>query len=247
MEQLITSLIPADKLIHMTVTYSNAVLMLVLTNVSDFAKKLDLPVPQPVTAVQVQKFFVHPIKNTVGGVLTLTNGDRFLYNLGHIDAFYSHDYDPFSDDMDPAERHRLWVERFRGQMNMTTNEVVEFARESLRKLGYDPKSIGADDPPKQFEGPYNPDDYPDTVIPLCSVEWRDRKTRNYVTIGIDAGKKQILHMSLSGPYFERPNPRLPVEPELERDYRKRTEGKMFIRTNAPPRLPPDRSHSPAGD
>lgn len=239
MEQLVTltNLIPADKLIHMTATYSNAVMMLILTNVSDFAKKLDLPIPQPVTVAQIQKASVNPIKDAVGGVVTLTNGDRFFYNQGHIGVFYGHDHDPFSDNMDPGERHQLWVEKFRGRMNMTTNEVIEFARDSLRKLGYDPKAIGADGPPSTFSGPWFPEDNPGAVIPICDLEWRDRKTRNYVTFTINADKKRIIRLSLSGPYFRRPEPKLGIEPELERDYRKRTEPTMFIRTNAPPRVP----------
>ena len=56
MEQLLQNLIPAEKLLHMTLAYSNAVLMVVMTNVSDFAKRLDLPISQPVTTAQVQKF-----------------------------------------------------------------------------------------------------------------------------------------------------------------------------------------------
>lgn len=237
MEPFITNLIPADKLIHMTVTYSNAVLMLVLTNVSDFARKLDLAVPQPVATVQVEKFFVAPVKGTVGGVLTLTNGDRFHYDQGYIHSFYSHDDDPFPDKMEPAERHRLWTAKFRGQMNMTTNEVVEFARESLRKLGYDPKSIGADNRPTRFDGPFTPEDEPDVVIPRCNLEWRDKRTRNHVSFRIDAEKKRVIRVILTGPYFRKSEPQLSVEPELERDFRQRTEGKIFTRTNAPPRLP----------
>jgi hypothetical protein len=232
MEHFITNLIPADKLIHMTVTYSNAVLMLVLTNVSDFAKKLDLPIPQPVTTAQVQKFFVDPIKGTVGGVLTLTNGDRFFYNQGHINVFYGHDIDPFPEDMDPAERHRLWVERFRGTMNMTTNEVIEFAREALRKLDYDPKTVQADGLPAQFSGPWTGDDY---LVPHCTVDWKGG--RNFITIDVNAEKKQIYRISLAGPYFSRPEPKLDVQPELESEYKKRTQGGMFIRTNAPPHPP----------
>ena len=90
MEQFLQNLIPADKLIHMTISYSNAVLMLVMTNVSDFAKRLDLPIPQPITAAQVQKFFPDPIKDSVSGTLTLTNGDRFFFGGGHISAFYAY-------------------------------------------------------------------------------------------------------------------------------------------------------------
>lgn len=204
MEQFLQHLVPPDKLIHMTVTYSNAVLMLVMTNVSDFAKKLNLPIPQPVTAAQVQKFSVYPVKGMIGGVLTLTNGDRFFYEQGYLNTFNARDYNSFPDEMDPVERHKLWVEKFRGRMNMTTNEVIEFARESLRNLGYDLQSIGADGPPDEFSGPWKPDDHPNYIIPLCSLAWHDKKTSNTVRIEINADKKRLTHLFLAGPYFRRP-------------------------------------------
>ncbi len=237
MEPFLLKLIPTDKLIHMTVTYSNAVLMLVLTNVSDFARKLDLPIPQPVTVSQVQKFFPYPIKDYVAGVLTLTNGDRFCFDGGHINNFQAYkdaNFTPHEFEYGEQEKLDPWLASMYGPVNMTTNEMIEFARGALHKLGYDPKALHTDVPPTLFDGPYK---VRGNNVPFCLVEWRDDETGNYITIDINAEKKQIARLSLSGGYFQRPNPKLNIEPELERDYRKRTQGTMFIRTNAPPRIP----------
>ena len=44
----------AQEIIRITADYSNAVLVAVLPYVSDFAQKLDLPVPHPITTAHVQ-------------------------------------------------------------------------------------------------------------------------------------------------------------------------------------------------
>ncbi len=237
MEHFLTNLIPADKLIHMTITYSNAVLMVVLTNVSDFAKKLDLPIPVPVTTAQVQKFFPHPIKGTIGGVLTLTNGDQFWYDGGHVSGYHAYkNANMPPQDFEYGEDDKLygWLATMYGPVNMTKNEMIEFARDALRKLGYDPKVLRADRRPTLFDGPYK---VRGNSVPFCRVEWRDKKANNYVTFDINVHKKQVVRLSLAGDYFQRPNPKLDIEPELERDYRTRIQGTMFVRSNAPPRIP----------
>ncbi len=237
MEPFLLNLIPADKLIHITAAYSNAVLLVILTNVSDFAKKLDLPIPQPVTATQVQKCFINPIMGANGGLLTLTNGDLFHYydTGGYVSSFraYKNPMQPPDDlEFDDLEK---WIPQFYGTMNMTTNEVIEFAREALRKLGHDPKKLHADIMPTRFDGPGVV--HGTNTIPFCDVEWRDDEENNSIRIGVNAEKKQIVRFYLSlstNIYPARPALKLDVVPELERDYRKRTQGTMFLRSNAPP-------------
>jgi len=236
MEEYLLLSIPADKLIHMTIAYSNAVLLVILTNVSDFAKKLDLPIPQPVTATQVQKCFVHPIKDSVGGVLTLTNGDQFCYSdtQGYVNSFRAYkNYNWPPKDLE-VEGREEWAAQFYGTMNMTTNEVIEFAREALRKLGHNPKTLHADIMPTRFDGPWG---HGTNTIPFCDVEWRDDKDNNYINLGVNAEKRQIVQFSISTRIHPKhPAEKLDIVPELERDYRKRTQGTMFIRSNAPPQF-----------
>lgn len=223
-----------EQLIHITVAYSNAVLLAVLSNVSDFAKKLDLPIPQPITINQVERFQFFPVKR-IDGVLTLTNGDRFWqHGRGYIDLFYGYkNYLMSPQDMDWETVLEHWSTNFWGQMNMTTNEVIEFARDALRRVGCDPKRVNADRPPDNFSGPFVRDG---KTVPFCSVEWRD-EANNFIAIDVNAEKKQIVRFSLTTTNFSRPDPKLEVVPELESDYQKRTEGAMFMRTNVPSRLP----------
>lgn len=237
-------LIPAEKLIHMTATYSNVVLLAVLTNVSDFAQKLGLPIPQPITVAQVQAFKPSPIKGALGGVLTLTNGDRFFQHHGYIDLYYG--YNNFltaPPDIENGSREQLeqWAESLFGPVNMTTNEVIAFARDALRKLGYDPAVFSANRPPTRFHGPgRTPAGKP---IPFCRVEWNYPDLDDIVQFEINVNRKEVVGFSLVSTNAWRPDPKLEIEPELEADYRKRVQGTMFIRTNTPSR-PPQNSPPP---
>lgn len=237
MEPFLQSLVPAENLIHMTVAYSNAVLLAVLTNVSDFAKKLELPVPQPVTAAQVQTFKPLTIKDQIGGVLTLTNGDRFFQHHGYIDLYYAHEnFLTAPPDIEHGSPEKLdrWAATLFGPVNMTTNEVITFARGSLRKLGYDPKTFHAYGPPTRFDGASFSGG---KSIPFCRVEWNHDDAEDIVLIDVNVQTKQIVGFSLVSTNAWRPDPKLGVKPELESEYRKRIQGNMFIRTNAPPRPP----------
>jgi len=64
------------QLIHMTATYSNAMLVAILPHVSDCAKQLDLPITQPITTSQVAHFRPSPYKNIItGGIWLAADAD----------------------------------------------------------------------------------------------------------------------------------------------------------------------------
>src|SRR6185312_4821041 len=125
------------ELIHMTATYSNALLVAIMPHVSDFSKKLELPIPQPVTPAMVREFRPSPYKEFIGGAVILTNGDWFTFNNGAVDGYRSPD-NAFKDDA-PAEN---WPKYAYGKDNMTTNDCLALARESLTKIGYKPELLG---------------------------------------------------------------------------------------------------------
>lgn len=224
--------------IHITAAYSNAVLAVVLPHVSDFAQKLDLPVPQPITAAQVAHFTVSPIKEQMGGGLWLTNHYQFSFNDGYVTTFNCLNDNPWLVD-DPG---RTWP-RFAGVDHMTTNDAIEMARDTLCKLGYDPKLLHADGPPLSIEGP---DDLHGYHIPYCKMYWENGQESNltYVEFEINMNKKKVVGIGLIGRSFWRPEPQIDVVPELEADYRKRTHPKMFIRTNAPSHYFPQTNPQP---
>ena len=123
---------------------------------------------------------------------------------------------------------------------MTTNEVIEFARNAFVKLGYKLADFHLNGAPTRVEGPSDLKNI--GHIPYCRVVWESLKSdtdtdeirlKSYqVRFEIDMQRKQIVGMSLIGRDFWRSAPKIDVVPELESDYRKSIQGKMFIRTNA---------------
>ena len=223
------------QLIHMTGTYSNAILVAILPHVSDYAKKLDLPLINPVTAGQVAIFNPSPYKDMVGAGLGLTNGYWFTFANGHIDMFRSPDDLFYQQDFGN-------LQRFVGKENMTTNDAITLAREAFRKLGFDPQKFHLDALPENFTGPRDLQGL--GHIPFCQIEWdspdakttAERAASYSVQFDVDLGKKQIIGMALTGTNFWKPDPTLGVTPELQSAYSKRIQGKMFTRTNAPVRF-----------
>jgi hypothetical protein len=227
------------QLVHMTIAYSNAMLVAILPHVSDCAKQLDLPIPQPITTGQVVHFAPNPYKDFVGGGLWLTNHYWFVFENGYVGGFRSPD-----DWFTMADEYWDHLDRYVGKDNMTTNEAIELARNSFRKLGYEPEDFHVDGQPTNVEGPY--DNKKLGHIPYCRVEWNSPEAtsqegfnRSYhIQFDIDMQLKQVAGMSLSSKRFFQPDPKVDVVPELESDYQKRIQGHMFVRTNAPEMVHP---------
>lgn len=151
------------ELVQMTAAYSNAVLLVVLSNVTDVAAKLDLPVIRPVQPAHVRRFVCDSRKDSIGGWLTLTNGYEFWYENGHVCAFESsHSYFGLQD---PDE-----IPRFFGTSRMNESEAVEMARNCIRKLGYNPSWLKNEAPVVEWARTAKQDR--PNVIPHCRVKWQ---------------------------------------------------------------------------
>lgn len=222
---------------HITATYSNALLIAILPHVSDFSKKLELPIPQPITAAQVLKFSPNPYKRHLAGSVVLTNHYWFFFDEHGFVSSFTSATNWFSEQEDLVAN----LPRYLGKTRMTTNEIVAFAKEKLLKLGYSPEVTRTDTTP-EITGPYNPD--LGGHISYCRVKWQPIKDFNSdghseVRVEINTQEKRVVGLYLS---FARTNTvatplKIDVEPELESEFRKRTKATMFLRTNAPPRLP----------
>jgi hypothetical protein len=236
----------------MTAAYSNALLVAIMPYVSDFAKKLKLDIPQPVTPAQVIWLSPMYFKDYIGGGLVLSNHYWFAFDQGAVTSFRSPD-NVFYDE-DPAAN---WARYAFGKDNMTTNEAIEMARATLRNLGYQPEDLHADGPPTLVQGPFDLKD--GHHVPHCKVEWEKYWGTNAppgeapggssLHVEINLEKKIVTGLTIVSSRIRRPLPKVDIEPELESDYQKRMKpptGKMFIRTNAPPRFirpkPPSEDH-----
>jgi hypothetical protein len=111
--------------------YSRAFLNAILPQMSDFAAKVGLGLPLPLTTndVDAQRYFCALFDRQPIAQVFLKNGDRFNYEHGHVAAFYAHDaYWKF------PEHGRL--EDFLGKINITTNQALTLCQRAIRNLGY---------------------------------------------------------------------------------------------------------------
>jgi hypothetical protein len=225
---------PLLEMVHVTAAYSNAVLVAVLPHISNFAKKLDLPIPLPITQSQVKKFRVNPIQGYVGGGVFLDHY-QFAYDRGSVTVFHNLTNNPFIKD-DPANTWKA----FAGKDNMTTNDAIDFARNIIVKMGYTPDELHADVLPFSLHGSYNMN--AGYHVPYCEIMWDNENTvsvTNAISLDfqIDMERKQLVGMELVGRIFWHSNPPVNVTPELESDFRKRVRSAphvgMYYDTNAP--------------
>lgn len=218
-------------MIHVTLQYSNAVLAALLPIFSDFAKKLELPVPIPITAASVERFEPRRLPGDVGGTLRLTNGWRFDYSRGYVDAYEAPKNYFTEQDSDR-------VQEYLGDLKMTRGEAVALARETLNKMGYAEKLPQTSKRPTKVEGPF---DWRGQTIPWYRIEWEwktgDRE--HAVWFNIDGRCRQVVRFFAASTNLWTKPPDISVIPELESQYRKRVmEGKQIHRRDPPPeRLP----------
>lgn len=225
-------------MIHVTVQYSNAVLVALLPIFSDFAKKLELPVPTPLTAEHVKHFVTggpvmpgYPLD--VRGYLVLTNGWRFWYSCGHVTSFEApRNYFTLQD----IDR----ISEFFGTVKMSRKEVVALARRTLQQMSYAEKLPRTAKRPKKIEGPVKLRD--GNTIPHYAVEWewKTGDSDHFVVFNIDGQEGKVTRFSVISTNVWRDPPKIDVVPELESEYRKRVmEGKQIHRRDpAPERKPP---------
>jgi hypothetical protein len=105
--------------------YTNAVLALALSAVTDFAQKLDLP-ERASTPAHVRRFV--PYTHTVGAWVTFKDGNEYTFEYGYVHTFRS--AHSFFALQNPA-----LIPRFYGPVNMTRTQVVALARSAVRRLG----------------------------------------------------------------------------------------------------------------
>lgn len=195
--------IPLESLfVHITPTYSNALLKAVLPHISDFAQKLDLPLDQSLTEKQVLSFRPSQIRDEVAGSIELTNHFWFEFDkAGYVSSFRSPDNYFFAENSNekyPPSRSMSFVpskdlfaknakiRQFAGKTRMTTNSIISLATETLKKLGFE--SLISTNCTPTLEGPYT---LPGEIhLPYCRVAWEPEKST-------DADHGNALHVEIN--------------------------------------------------
>jgi len=194
------------EIFQVTAEYSNAVLVAILPYVADFAKRLELPVAQPITMVKVQRFGCSPRSDHIGGRLVLTNGHSFSFDRGRV-MLYRSPRSYFS--LQDPDR----VPEFYGSVKITKSQALEIAHQSIRRLGYTDAMVYADKAPDVTDPPTSGHN----VVPRYRVRWLKPATQDpgtSVDVEVDATTGQIQMISLLSTNTWRPDPKIAVRPPV---------------------------------
>ena len=113
--------------IILTTVYSTALLSAILHFL--ILRKVDLPIERPITVEQVQKF-IPDVTGQMAGSLFLTNNAWFHFSKqGFVDSFRAPKNWFAIQELDD-------IPFYYGKSTLTTNEIIEFALETVSKSGY---------------------------------------------------------------------------------------------------------------
>jgi hypothetical protein len=182
-----------SKLVQVTPEYSNAVMSVVLPCFSDAAKKLNLPVSQPITYADIKIVVFQPYRNRTlrssDVSVLLKSGwvfDHFMGYLQRIENLRS-----YAALQDPDE-----IPRYYGKVKMTQTEAVQMARDTLVKLGIPLEDVFAEQephvtPPPHIDGT--------NIVPHYEIKWITPRAgeATSVDIHINAETKQIERIYIS--------------------------------------------------
>jgi hypothetical protein len=207
---MILELGSAAEFIRVSAEYSNAVMVAVLPYISDFAAKLDLPVPHPIGVEHVASCAVLPWRD--GGASITIKGDwSFPFQFGCVRGFQGpHAYYGLQDPND--------IPKFFGQVKMSKEDAIQLARNTITKLGIPLESVFAEQEPRVTM----PIQIETNTVPHYRVEWLDPRAGVVAAaeLDIDANAKRVVSMSLSSRNLRRPSPKISVVPLIDTSYKR---------------------------
>jgi len=194
-------------MIEVTSNLSNALLVAILPYASDVAKRLELPVQQPVTLHDITEASVTPYLDSDGKWAAFGLRIKGGYGFGFSDGYLYHfqTTNSYYALQDPDE-----IPRLVGHVRMSHAEAVELARATLIKLGIPLEKVFAEQkpnvklPPRTRTG----------IVPRYLIEWMDPRGGVSVEMEINADAKRVemLRLGVRNPNLTRPWPEIGVAP-----------------------------------
>jgi hypothetical protein len=204
---MILDLGAVSDLVEVTPEYSNAVMAVVLPRLSDAAKELNLPVPQPITHADIAGIHFLPFLNKTfrnpSVSILLKNDWAFTYMSGYVHSISNGRSYALLQDPD-------LIPFYYGKVNMTKDEAVKFARDSLVKLGIPLADVFAEQKPRVTL----PVKMGTNTVPHYEIKWIDPRADNIhsVDIHINAETKQIESIFILSRNLEQSLPKVNVVP-----------------------------------
>lgn len=191
--------------IKITAAYSNAVLTVLLPRVAQFAHDIQATAPEPLTMEAVSCFDPDTVPGDVGGCLVLKNGDIFWFNHGRVANFRT-------PNSIINIQHSDDISLFLGQVNITRDQAIQCARNTLQHVGYNEESLYADLEPEVELPPR----IGTNIVPRYRIKWvAPNSGLISAELEVNASNKRTEALFLLNLNTWRPPPSLPIQPEIE--------------------------------
>lgn len=191
--------------VQITPEYSSAVVNAVLPYFSETAKRLNLPISEPIKTSDIAQVGIPPLRKIKASAL-LKNGWIFNFGAGYVRAIVS-----------PSSYYRLKdpdkIPEFYGQVKITESEAIQIARETLSKLNIPLDAVFAEQNPRVTP----PVKVGTNVVPRFRVEWLDPRGGNAVAdIEVNAQNRNVERVFLAlHKNLEKPDPELHMPAPLK--------------------------------
>ena len=186
--------------------YGYRLLPIVIEAVTNYAAKLQIPLPLPLTTNHIRRFYVGDNSGAPHSELELTNGMRFLYRNTTVVEHSAPD-DFFSV---ASERRKTQLSDYTGHWRMSDREMIKLARAALAQLGYPKGFVHTEQKPQLI---LKPSGQFAKLIPRCQIHWVYPNSANQTQwsfVEIDADKKEIKSVHLDDESFRAQKPPIDV-------------------------------------
>ncbi len=188
--------------LQVTPEYSNAVLVALLPTFSDFAKKLDLPIPRPIIQSDVASFRVMPYRRNLVASVRLKNDWAFGFQFGHVNSFAS------AHEVEVGDSHQEFSNY--GDVKITPDDAVAAAKQMLSRLDIPLDDVYATQKPNISLPIKNGTN---AIYPY-RVEWMDPFGSDAVDAKVNPKTGKIERLDLRSPNLTQHSPKMNVVPPL---------------------------------
>ncbi len=172
--------------------------------VDEYAQKLSLPIPRPLTTNNVAKVEAYNNDGWPHCEIWLTNGWRFIYRHTMVNGYYE------PDNFFDSDNRKIHISDFAGKWNLTTNQAIEVVRQAMAKLDYPTNNVHMDFAPSVYKA-----SVATQQIPRLRFEWYysvqdDLQSRMEAEINADSGKLESLYYDDKAYWGSRPPIDVPI-------------------------------------
>lgn len=166
--------------------YAKALVPFVFAAIDDYSRKMNLPVPSPLTTNHVARFEFNDNNGWPHVEVFLTNRWHFIFRNSSVSGFKSPNC--FWD----GEPRPLSISDFAGQWRFSEADSLTLAKQAVKKAGYPANSLHLDEAPK-ITKPFGASG---NRVPRYFIEWRhypvkDEEFTAWTRVEVNADKGLI--------------------------------------------------------